>query len=171
MTKVNITEKADLLKRIENDWQEINSLLASLTDEEFVNIKDNANWSVKDHIAHLHVWEQATIAFLQGIPRYKALGVSKEIYRSMDIDKVNHVIFQTYSGISLPEIRTRFQVTHQALLNELLLFTDDQLNKPSSYFLEEQVFDEEGPPAIQIIYASTGLHFREHQAYIQAMLT
>ena len=171
MTDGYVTKKVDLMAHIERDWVAINALLNSLSETQLTTIHNADGWAIKDHIAHLSAWEQGVIAFLTGVPRHQGLGVSEEVYLSEDVDAINAVIFNNRKDLSLAEVQQAFQSTHEQLMQLVEPLTDADLAKPYSHYLPDEPGEGAGPPAINIIYGNTANHYREHQAWIEDMLT
>ena len=171
MTAEYVTKKVDLIAHIERDWAAINALLNSLSETQLTDIRNADGWAIKDHIAHLTAWEQGVIAFLTGIPRHQGLGVPEEVYLSDDVDVINAAIFKNRKDLSLDEVQQAFQSKHQQLMQLVEPLTDEDLAKPYSHYLPDEPGEGDGPPAINIIYGNTANHFREHQAWIEEMLT
>ncbi|MEQ8672174.1 MAG: DinB family protein [Aggregatilineales bacterium] len=49
--------RADLLRQIQESWNELQTVVASLTEEQLTRSTDAAGWTVKDHLIHLSIWE------------------------------------------------------------------------------------------------------------------
>ena len=170
MTNEVITKKADLLAHIERDWTAINKLFDSLTESQLTDIRNPDGWSIKDHIAHLTAWENSSVYFLRHIPRHEGLGISEAIYLNDDIDETNDAIFRLHKDESLADVRERFQEVHKQLLALLEPLTDADLEKPYAYYLPDEPGEDEGPPAMRVVYGNTTHHYREHQPWIEEML-
>jgi len=165
-----VTTKTELMADIERDWTAINRLLDGLTRRQLTQIRNPDGWAVKDHVAHLTVWEESAIVFLQGMPRHTGLGVPESVYLTGDLDAINQVIFQQRRNTSWEYARRGFQTTHARLLALLAPLNDADLLKPYAHYLPDEPGEEEGPPAIDIVYGNTAHHYRLHQAWIEAML-
>ena len=92
-TKAEITIR---LQHVFNQWQE---LLASLTEEQITVPLLPDDWTVKDIVAHMWAWQQATVAraeaaLLGADPDYpqwwRAMGPDPE----EDVDRTNDYIYQ-----------------------------------------------------------------------------
>jgi uncharacterized protein (TIGR03083 family) len=169
MSQEWVTTKAVLIEHINRDWTVLNALLNSLSDQQWTEITNADGWTVKDHVAHLAVWEQSVIALLDGLPRHIVLGVPESVYLSDDEDAINAMIFANHRDNPLDEVRARFRETHNALITRLARLTDADLNQSYAHYLPDER-DELGPPTINIIYGNTAHHFRTHQRWIEEML-
>ena len=89
MPKPAVTAKAKLLADIERTWAALNAQLGRLSAEQMTVLKDHAGWTVKDHIVHIALWERSVVFYLQGKPRWAALGVDEDLFKSHDYDDAN----------------------------------------------------------------------------------
>jgi hypothetical protein len=165
MSEIRVTTKKVLMEHIERDWRSVNELLDSLTETQWNDVKNADGWAVKDHVAHLAAWERTVIAFLSGQPRYDGLQVTAELWQTKDLDAINKAIFQRHQHEPLEQVQARFQSTHAELLRLVTPLNDEDLNQPYSHYLPGG-----DTPAIDVIYGDTANHYRQHQAWIEAML-
>jgi hypothetical protein len=168
MNKQKISTKAELLTIIEDNWNKLNIALNRLTDSQKTAIKDTKGWTVKDHIIHLAVWERSVIYFLHGQPRYKGLGITKDLYENGSGDDINESIFQQYKEISLTEALKQLHDIHINLLQEIQPLTDTDLNKTYRQYLPDEIGDDR--LTIQVISSNTGGHFEEHLNWIESLV-
>lgn len=174
MGEERVTTKSELMAHIERDRAALIDLLDGLTLEQRTQIKDVNGWSVKDHLAHIAAWERSVIAFLTGRPRHEALGISEDVYIldlvSGEVDVANGAIFQQTKNKSLEEIQSDFEAVHDELMKLVAPLDDAALQLPYIHYLPDEPGDGEGPPAINVIYGNTAHHFREHYAWIEALV-
>ncbi len=168
MSDKPVKTQTDLLEHIQRDWSALNTLLESFTDDEWITLKNTDGWTIKDHVAHLTVWEQSVIAFLTSTPRHSGLQISEDLYYSEDIDAMNDAIFKNHQHDSLDEVRQRFQITHRQVVNLISPLSDADLALPYVHYLPNEVGVDDGPPAINVIYGNTAHHYRQHHGWIQA---
>ena len=165
-----INTKSGLLEHIERDWATLNSLLSTLSEKQWTEIKNEDGWTVKDHVIHIAIWEDSVIAFLRHVPRHEGLGISEELYLDGGIDAVNLAIFKQHKDKPLAEVEAQFRRTHTELMSLIHELSNEDLNLPYSHYLPDDEEDETGPPAINIVYGSTAFHYREHVEWIEEML-
>ena len=165
-----ITTKAELLADIERDWSALHDRLDQLSETEMTTLTNADGWTVKDHVAHLTVWERSVIFMLQGKPRHAGLGVPEAVYLSESYDEMNEIIFQQQKDQPLTAVLAQFNQTHQELLGLLQPLTDADLQKPYRHYLPDEPGDGDGPPAINIVYGNTAHHFREHLGWIDELV-
>ncbi len=163
--------KAELVREIDAAWTRLNRALDGLTQEQMTEIHDPAGWAVKDHLVHLAAWERSVIVVLQGRPRHEGLGITEEVYDSGDDDTINAAIQargrDTASAAALADSRT----VHNRLLRLIEPLSDADLVKAVSDYLPAAPGDRDERPLLGLIYSNTAEHFREHQAWIESLVT
>jgi len=162
------TTKANLLGEIREAWKVLNSCLDSLSEMQMTTILDAHEWSIKDHLTHLSIWERSVVFFLQGKPRHEGLGIDKALYDSGSIDEMNAVVQEVHKGIPLHQVRTRLRETHAKLMSLVDSLSDDDLSRPLGEFHPEMQTVEDRLP-YNIIFDNTAGHFVEHLAWIEAL--
>lgn len=170
MTERQVTTKAELLADIEHAWAVLNAALDRLTPTQMTAFRDAQGWTAKDHLSHLTAWERSMVFFLQGQPRHAGLGVDEALYLKGDDDDINAVIHQQRKDLPLADALGQFRDTHQQLMKLLQPLTDADLLKPYRHYLPDEPGEEDGPPAINLIYGNSADHFTEHLAWIEALV-
>ena len=170
MTRQPITTKAELLADTARSWVALNSTLDGLGEAQKSAITDAQGWTVKDHVFHLTAWERSVVFFLQGKPRHAGLGVDETLYLNGKEDEINAVVFQQGKDIPLTDALAQFREVHEQLLKLVRPLTDADLQEPYRHYLPDEPGDGDGPPAIDVIYGNSAHHFREHLAWIKALV-
>ena len=165
-----VDTKAELMVYVARDWAAINAFLKGLNDVQWTNIRNPDGWAIKDHVAHLTAWHRYVIYILTGKPRHEGLGVPESVYAPKDIDAINAVIFEAHRHDPIEAVRAAFQSTHTMLMRLIDPMTDEDLMKPYRDFLPG-FHDESDAPIIDTIYGDTAFHYREHQLWMEAMIT
>lgn len=166
--------KAALLREIDEAWRELNGYLDSLTPEQMTEIRDPVGWALKDHLTHLAAWERAGAAFLQGKPRNEGLGVDKQTYLSGysgDFDPINAVVQQQWKDLSIDEVRADFEAAHQELLHQIDALSDEDLLRALGTFAPSVSGRYDDRPISDLLYGDTVDHFREHQAWMENLVS
>ena len=167
MADLGITTKAHLLAEIDKAWATLNSLLARLSETQMIAAHDEHGWAVKDHLTHIAAWEDSVVVFLQGKPRYEALGIDQALFESGSFDAMNEVIQWSRKHLSLPEAIAQLQSTHTRLMSLLQPLSDADLIQPLRHFLPSSPATDRRR-AMDLIYDNTADHFSEHLAWIDA---
>lgn len=170
MSTNRVTTKAQLMLEIEDGWLIINQAIDSLSKAQMTTLRDDEGWTVKDHIAHMTAWERSALYFVLGKPRHEGLGVEESVYLSEDEDSINAAIYAGQQSLTLPEVLADFRVVHSQLLTALQPLTDSELMLPYRHFLPDEPGEGEGPPGINVIYGNSAHHYREHLAWMRALV-
>ena len=169
MAKRRVNTKQELLAAIDHNWSALNNALAQLSPTTMTTVRDDHDWTVKDHLIHLYYWERGVLYFLQGRPRHEGLDVAEEIYLSDDTDLINEAIFQKQRSLPLDGALAQLRVLQSELLAVLDPLTDADLQKRYRHYLPDEPGNGDGPPAVNVIYANSAGHFAEHLAWIEAL--
>lgn len=162
--------KADLVREIEGAWTKLNAALDGLTPEQMTQIQDEEGWAVKDHLVHMAAWERSVALFLQGKPRHEGLGIDEQLYLTGD-DRINAAIQEKQKDISLSEAMSEFQEVHAQLLGLIEPMSDDDLYKANSDYQPAGSGERDERPIIGMIYSNTAEHFRDHQGWIESLVS
>jgi hypothetical protein len=158
--------KDELLQRIEQGFQAINSYLDSLSESQVTEPSDATGWTAKDHIIHMATWEDSILALLSGTAQWEHMNVPREIWKQGE-DPINAVIQQRYKDMPLDEVRRKFHENHQRVLDKLKSMSDEDLHKPYNYY---QAISKQGRPMILWIQGNTYQHYEAHQPWIAAIV-
>lgn len=162
----NSLTRENLLHQLESSWNELQTYLASLTEEQLIHPTDAAGWTVKDHAIHLAVWEKATIAMLEGKSKRETMDISPEIWEQDD-DPINAVIQQRYHNMPIDEVMQTLQQTHEHLLKKLDTMTQKDLLLPYHHY---QPASADQRPIIEYLSWDTTHHYRDHLPWMKAIV-
>ena len=92
--------KEHILAALQEQFNSWEALLASLSEEQITNPQFDLNWSIKDVMAHLWVWQQISVARMEGglhkrEPEYPKWIVDIGEYWEENADRVNDLTYQT----------------------------------------------------------------------------
>jgi uncharacterized protein (TIGR03083 family) len=155
--------KDELLAAIDAGWNQFQGFLATLTYEQVTIPTDPADWTAKDHVAHLAAWEDTLNALLDKRLRRESLGVSAEDWDNQDWDRVNEVVRQRYKDISLGDLREWFFGLHEKLIARLKAMSDEDLRRPYKDFQPDADWER---PVIHWFQIDTYQHYAEHTPWI-----
>jgi hypothetical protein len=156
-----IVTKAELLRRIDASWKDLEQTLLSKPDEELSrSVLDG--WSVKDHLAHIAAWELSLVALLRGADRRAALGLPDG---DIETDEANAIVRQRYRELSPTEVRALLRGAHQEVLLALADMSDADLERPYSHYqpADEAVTN----PVVGWINGNTHEHYQEHLGWLR----
>ena len=104
--------KLEPVRRDDECWSELNSLMSPLRQEQIVRDGYNGAWSVKDLLAHLGCWyAEASNALTQ---------MRMDTYRKadLDVDALNAQWYDVWRDKDLPMVRTEINAARWRFLEE-----------------------------------------------------
>jgi hypothetical protein len=170
MTEQRVTTKADLMAELDQTWAKFNTGLDRLSEPQMTTLTDAQGWTVKDHIIHMTYWERSAVFFLQGKARHAGLDVEEELYLRGNDDEINAAIFQKHHDLSLASALAQFRDVHRQLLALLQPLTDADLQKRYRAYLPDEPGEDDGPLAFNVVYGNSAHHYKEHLAWIEALV-
>ena len=172
MTDSRPQSKNDLLTLIHAGWDDLHTRLGQLTEAQMTTPNPQDGWAIKDHLTHLAAWEIGIAALLQKEPRFPAMGLAEIVgfQDGVDFDRLNDLICQQHRSKSLAEAQQYQQNAHEALLAALDELTDEDLQRPYSFFQPQEPGEDNGNPIIGWIMGNTYEHYEEHWPWIESAL-
>jgi hypothetical protein len=162
----NALTRENLMNEIETSWNELQTYLASLTEEQFTRPTDAAGWTVKDHVIHIAVWEHANLAMLEGKSKREVLEITPEVWEQDD-DPINAVLQQRHCDMPLTEVMQTLNQNHERILNKLNTMTKADFQRPYSHY---QPQSNQQRPIIDFVMWDTASHYRDHTGWIKAIV-
>lgn len=150
----------ELIWLLERHWRSLDALIAGLREAEIVAPLDD--WSVKDHVSHLAAWQGKALAVLQGLPAHEGLGLSAELYESLDTDGINSVLHETWRTIPVVEAIAALHHGHARVAASLQSIPWAELEAP--------VGGPDGRSVLEVVAANTYEHYIEHETWIRQQL-
>ena len=160
--------KKELLERIQSHRSPLEQTISQLSDSQLAAPGLTSDWSVKDHLAHLAVWEVSLAALLRHEPRHAAMKVDETSYLR-GADAINEIVYQHNRERSLGEVLVHFRKSHQQVLAALDGLTKSDLFRTYSYYQPDEPGEDSGEPILAWIAGNTYEHYAEHHALIQAI--
>lgn len=164
-----IETKQQLLNDLAQSRQRVEAFVASLTPQQLAERRDAAGWAVKDHLAHLAVWQDGVTAMLQRQPRYEAMGLALAFVQASDIDVINDAIFRQHNNTHVDEVLAKFADAHTRFMAVLAPLDDDALHRTYSHYQPNEPGDDNGAPILDWVVGNTSQHFMEHLPWMQAI--
>lgn len=161
--------KADLLDQLSNGRKHLQELVDALNDDQIL-FQGADGWSVKDHLAHLAMWEVGIAALLRKQPRWEAMGLDRDSVNLHDTHSMNATLDRKLKDLSLVAVKDLFQRSHRMLLTVLGELSDDDLQKTYSYYQPDEPGKDSGAPIIGWIVGNTYGHYNEHVEWIRALV-
>ncbi|MEZ4670972.1 MAG: DinB family protein [Anaerolineae bacterium] len=158
--------RESLLSQIETSWNDLQSYLDSLSEEQLVRPTDAAGWTAKDHMIHVAVWENANLARLEGKSKRETLDITPEVW-DQDDDPINAVLQERYRDMPLSEVKQALRQNHARFMAKLDTMTEADMQLPHRHY---QPSSNNDTPIIQFIYWDTVHHYGEHRLWISRIV-
>jgi len=110
-------KKQQVIDKLEQAWAAFQQSYAGLTDEQMVAPGVTGDWSVKDLLAHVSWWEEEALKHLPHILQGKRPPRYSVVYGG--IDAFNAQMTELKARLSLAEVLSQLDQTHQRLINYL----------------------------------------------------
>ncbi len=107
-------KKQQVVNKLEQAWMSFKESYTGLTDVQLMENGVLGEWSVKDILAHVNIWEEEALKYLPYILEGKATPRYSTLYGG--IDAFNAKMVAGRRNLGLNEIRTRLEDTHRRLV-------------------------------------------------------
>ncbi len=167
MSEEEPISKDELLRRVQQGWDELQAYLRTLTEDQLTHRADAAGWTIKDHIMHLAVWEDGLDAALNHLPRPERMGIDRASWALIpNCDPINAIIQKQHQAKSMAEVMAAFQAIHNRVFAKIRSMSEEDLYRPYGFYQP----DSHGTtPIYQNIQMDTCGHYAEHRPWIEAI--
>lgn len=159
-------DRIALLDAIQTERARFEALLAPLSEEQLCSPTLDGQWSIKDIMAHIAVWEQICARWLEEFSR----GVAPQPSERNDFGS-NERIYRENRDRSLAEVRELFRQAHQQFLQRVDLlaqtFTEEDLNEPDRFAWTDSW---PGHSLLAVIADNSYEHYYDHGEQIRRWL-
>ena len=153
-----------------NYWREsrrrgnaLGAMIAPLSEAE-MTARPGGQWSVKDNLAHLAVWEGRAIAAVQsGQSMQAVLGIPEDTPAGDDTSIINSIIWERYRDMPLIEVQTMWRETHAHLVQVVGDTPFETLQRPTPG-------NDDNAPLGVTVASNSYFHYPEHIAMIADVL-
>lgn len=151
--------KRELLDAIQKERTAFEAAFARLTPDQMAAPGVMDEWSVKDILGHIAMWESRLVTILYSIERGV---VPKMLHGQAEVDKLNAESFVEQRGRPLERVLADFNAVHVQLLKRLDALKDRDLTDPKRWKWME------GEPLEKLVAGDTFEHYAEHRPAIEA---
>ena len=159
-------DKATLLNTIQTEHARFESLITPLNEAQLCTAIGDGEWSVKDIMAHIAVWEQICARWLEEFLR----GVTPQPSERLDME-ANDRIYQEHRDSSLALVQELFHNAHQHFIHQVDLLahqlSEEDLNASHRFAWTESWL---GASLIAVIADNSYEHYSDHAQYIRRWL-
>lgn len=159
-------DKTTLLRTIEQARADFVSCIAPLNEEQLCSPTLDGQWSVKDILVHIAVWEQICARWLEEFSR----GVTPRPAERNDLG-LNDRIYREHRDLSLAEVRELFASAHQRFLQQVELitqtFSEEDLNASDRFGWTDSW---PGHSLLAVIADNSYEHYADHAQQVRAWL-
>lgn len=156
--------KAKLLAEIQAERQSLEAVLAELSEDQMLVTGVIDDWTVKDLLAHIAVWEQRMVSWVAQAVRGEAPEMLPPGMTWDDLDEWNEETYQKHRHRALEEVLTDFRQSYSRALQAAQGIEEQDLIDADRYPWRE------GRPLWVMVAANTSWHYKEHEESIRAWL-
>jgi len=170
VVQVDLESKARLVRHIRDSRSRLEQTV-SRVDEKGLTSPGPDGWSVKDHLAHVAVWEESLLALLEGRDRVVAVGLVSATTESdtRDVDAENADLQRLHRDRPLADVLATFRETHARVLTALERLNDADLYRPYSHY-QPKSLPYNPRPVLGWIVGNTWDHYDEHATGIEKLV-
>ena len=157
-------DKQDLIQRIREERSKLVALLGNVSENEMLIPLGDDGWSVKDHVAHIVIWEKRLGEWLKVVEREE---VPQQLPPGMtwdDLDRWNEQTFEENHGRELKEVLADFNHFADEVVKGVGAIPEDLLMQADSLAWRS------GSPLWEMVAANTFWHYPEHREAIKHWL-
>lgn len=164
-----MNNKFELLEEMTRANEEMETYLATLTEEEMADPGPGGDWSVKDTLAHITAWMKLAAGWLEKslngesvtryLPGYELTG--DEAADEAIMNRLNDHIFETHKAMPAAAILAEYRQACEALTAVVATMTEENLMEPGrlDWYPDQPVWLN--------IAGNSFWHIRDHLAALQ----
>ena len=145
--------KAELLANIRAGRQQLDMVLARLSEEQMLVPVLHGGWTIKDLIAHFGFWEERIVTLYGQLSRGEEPAANEP-----PLDELNARAYAQNQAKTLDGVRRAERASYTQLLAIAVNASDDDLFNPQRFAWTQ------GHPFAEWIANNTYGHYEEHQA-------
>ena len=154
-------DKQDLIQVIREERIRLAALLGVVSESEMLIPLEENGWSVKDHVAHIVIWEKRLVEWLDIVEKGQ---VPQQLPPGMtwdDLDRWNEQTFEENHERELKEVLVDFNHFADEVAQAVGAIPEDLLMRADSLAWRS------GSPLWEMVAANTFWHYPEHRETIK----
>lgn len=149
-------DKQGLIQKIRDERERLRMLLGNVSENEMLIPLEEDCWSVKDHVAHVVIWEKRLIEWLNVVERGE---VPRQLPPGMtwdDLDRWNAQTFEENRDRELKDVLDDFNHFAEGIVQAVEAISEDLLMRADSLKWRS------GSPFWEMVAENTFWHYPEH---------
>jgi hypothetical protein len=156
--------KAELLRHIHSERKQLEELLVRLSPQQMQQLGVVGEQSVKDLLAHMVVWEQRMVAWMEQALHGERPADFPEQFTQELIDRWNAEAYQSSREKTLSQVLAEFRGSYLQALQIIEAASEADLVDADRFAWRR------GSPLWRMVAANTWWHYREHREQIEKWL-
>ncbi len=152
--------KEKLIEEIQIERLRLEKTLEKITAQRMITPGVMDDWTVKDLLAHITVWEQRMVRWLEQTLRDEVPEMLPPGMTWDDLDRWNEQTYQKHRHRDLDEVLADFEVSYPQALSAVKDISEEDLINPDRYAWRD------GRPLWEMVAANTSWHYKEHEETI-----
>ena len=150
--------KPELLEAIQKGRADFEAALSKLSPEQMTAPGAMGEWSIKDILGHISMWESQLVTILYAIE----LGATPQTFHTQaKVDQANAESYAEQRDRPLDRVLADFHGVHKQLLKRLDAVKESDLFDPKRFKWTE------GEPLAKLVTGDTFEHYAEHRSAIE----
>jgi hypothetical protein len=156
--------KEKLIEDIQIERLHLEKTLGKIVAQQMLTPGVMDDWTVKDVLAHITVWEQRMVRWLEQTVREEVPEMLPPGMTWEDLDQWNEQTYQKHHLRDLDEVLADFELTYRQALSAVQGISEEDLIDPGRFPWRE------GRPLWIMVAANTSWHYKEHEETITTWL-
>ena len=159
-------DKAQLITEIQSEREKLETTLTAFNQEQMTSPLLEGGWTLKDLLAHITVWEQRMVKWVEitlrdEVPEMLPEGLT---WSDEDLDMWNQQTYLELRDKPLDDVLADFESSYRQALAVAQQTTQEQL------FDKDRYAWRGGRPLYIMVAANTSWHYKEHNAQLRSIV-
>jgi len=162
-----LMDKAQLLDEMKRGYTALETVLAPLDQQQMTTPGITGDWSIKDILAHLAVWQNYLVIRLQAAARNEVpaiQGILSDEGEVSAIDRLNAGFYEENKSRPLDDVMADLRKTYRQIVEMTKALSDEDLTEPQRFAWMK------GNALWELVAGDTYEHYQEHLQSIQEWL-